>query len=143
MFFYCTSFSCVYSFLFSSYFYRESGQEMNCYNMFNIFTKFSIFLSSIYALKAFAWLFSSLFWLYIVLFAFLIQRICLMSYALFHFLSVNKKRDNWIKWNFVFNSPVPLIPDGRMRASYLPAPKIWSSTFFSFSRKLIFALFAL
>lgn len=39
--------------------------------------------------------------------------------------------------------PVPLIPDGRIRASYFPAPKIWSNNFFSFSRKFIFALFAL
>lgn len=39
--------------------------------------------------------------------------------------------------------PVPLIPDGRIRASYFPWPNIWSNTFFSFSRKFIFALFAL
>lgn len=39
--------------------------------------------------------------------------------------------------------PVPLIPDGRIRASYFPCPRIWSNTFFSFSRKFIFALFAL
>lgn len=39
--------------------------------------------------------------------------------------------------------PVPLLPDGRILASYLPWPRIWSNTFFSFSRKLILALFAL
>lgn len=39
--------------------------------------------------------------------------------------------------------PVPLMPDGRILASYFPWPRIWSSTFFSFSRKFIFALFAL
>lgn len=43
----------------------------------------------------------------------------------------------------IFFLPVPLIPEGRIRASYLPWPKIWSKTFFSFSLKLIFALFAL
>lgn len=35
--------------------------------------------------------------------------------------------------------PVPFMPEGRMRASYLPGPRIWSSICFSFSRKLIFA----
>lgn len=45
--------------------------------------------------------------------------------------------------SFETNLPVPFIPDGRIRASYFPWPKIWSRTFFSFSRKFIFALFAL
>lgn len=50
--------------------------------------------------------------------------------------------ENFLSGNDV-NSPVPLIPDGRILASYLPAPRIWSSTFFSFSRKFMFALLAL
>lgn len=53
----------------------------------------------------------------------------------------------WIvKWHVKYDRkhlPVPFRPDGRMRASYLPWPRIWSSTFFSFSRKLILALLAL
>lgn len=41
------------------------------------------------------------------------------------------------------NLPVPLIPDGRIRASYFPAPRIWSRIFFSFSRKFTRGLLAL
>ena len=51
-----------------------------------------------------------------------------------------------IKWIFkkiTTNLPVPLIPDGRIRASYFPWPRIWSRIFFSFSRKFTRGLLAL
>lgn len=57
--------------------------------------------------------------------------------CVFYFLN---KKQKYLKWNAL---PVPLTPDGRILASYFPWPKIWSNTFFSFSRKLILALFAL
>lgn len=41
------------------------------------------------------------------------------------------------------NSPVPLMPDGRILASYFPCPRIVSRIFFSFSRKFTLALLAL
>jgi len=49
----------------------------------------------------------------------------------------------WILKKITINLPVPLIPDGRIRASYFPWPRIWSRIFFSFSRKFTRGLLAL